>query len=412
MPQKPNYFYMFTRDEILKDENVKEFLRTSWRKESTKKEYITRIRHYSNFTGKTPTQLIDEAEKEQDAGIKRRKRQIKKYIFDFIDYLKDDNKSVSTIKNYVETIKGFYNSFDIDPPSTRGVFPTESNNPIFEQLPTREQLKKALNIAGVRDKSILLLQFSTGMGSAEIRSLTYHHFLDAIKEDVTFTESEQFNVFKLAQLASEKDILIGTWDITRIKTGMHYITFTTTEATKSIIDYLIYRTRMNKPVETLDSPLFINQYNKTLTAFNFTKLYKALNQRAGLGKRSPKRNSLTSHMLRKLFATTCYEEEIDQLKVDWMLGHKINDVSAAYFKAKPERLKKEYMKIESKLTLAEVEIKDIAPEQIKDIVHELDMQKQENKELKKMIVEIKQDMENIKGDSSVEGEFDETIEKD
>jgi hypothetical protein len=67
------------------------------------------------------------------------------------------------------------------------------------------------------------------------------------------------------------------------------------------------------------------------------------------------------------------------MKVDWMLGHKIYPTTAAYFKAKPELIKEDYIKIENKLTLAEIEIKDIAPNQVKDIVREIDTQKEENK---------------------------------
>ena len=71
------------------------------------------------------------------------------------------------------------------------------------------------------------------------------------------------------------------------------------------------------------------------------------NHRAGLVHRNMKRNFLTNHMLLKLFATTLYEERMNQMKVDWMLGHKINQTTSAYFKANPMKIKQEYLQFEN-----------------------------------------------------------------
>ena len=255
-------------------------------------------------------------------------------------------------------------------------------------MPTKEHIKKAVSIAGLRDRAIILLQLSSGMGAAEVRNLNYKQFIDSINEYIDLTPSEYLNIFKIAEQIKEKEILVGTWKVIRYKTGMEYITFSSTECTRSIVDYLLYRIQMNKNIKSLKTLLFVNQYNKPLNQFSSTQIYARINKKADLGKRTKNRNFLTSHMLRKLFTTTLYEEGLDKMAVDWMLGHKINQTSAAYFKAKPERLKQEYLKVENKLTLSEVEIRDIAPSQIKDIVRELDQRKAENEKMKQVIEEM------------------------
>jgi len=81
---------MITFEDIENDETVKDFLRSKWIKQSSKTQYLFRLRRYSDFIGKKPSELIDEAEKEQDEGIKRRKRRIRQYIFNYIEYARNN----------------------------------------------------------------------------------------------------------------------------------------------------------------------------------------------------------------------------------------------------------------------------------------------------------------------------------
>jgi len=73
---------------------VKDFIRSRGLRETTKREYLIRISQYSQFTRKTPTELIDEAENEQDQGIKTRRRKIKDHVLDYVEELKNNYKSI------------------------------------------------------------------------------------------------------------------------------------------------------------------------------------------------------------------------------------------------------------------------------------------------------------------------------
>lgn len=50
---------------------------------------------YCNFIEKTPTELIDETEKEEDLQIRMRNRSVKRYLLDFKDYMETNQKMIS-----------------------------------------------------------------------------------------------------------------------------------------------------------------------------------------------------------------------------------------------------------------------------------------------------------------------------
>ena len=102
--------------DIKNDPYMKDFLRSRRIRDTTKVAYIERLTSFCNFINKKPTELIDEAEEEQDRGIKSRKRTIRQYFLDFIELEENEGKSHHTIKARVDLVKSFYNSFDIETP--------------------------------------------------------------------------------------------------------------------------------------------------------------------------------------------------------------------------------------------------------------------------------------------------------
>ena len=78
----------------------------------TQKSYNTAIRDYCELIEKSPSELIDEAEKEEDKGIRTRKRKVVEYLMLYKEHL--ENKVASTTVNlYFSAIKSFYKAFDI-----------------------------------------------------------------------------------------------------------------------------------------------------------------------------------------------------------------------------------------------------------------------------------------------------------
>lgn len=58
-----------------------------------------------------------------------------------------------------------------------------------------------------------------------------------------------------------------------------------------------------------------------------------------------------------MFSSILYREQVDKLKIDYLLGHKIRSKQdLAYFQTKPEDLYKEYLKALPQLTLEKVKV--------------------------------------------------------
>lgn len=375
----------YTKDKVWGDPTFKDFIRSRGIKERTARHYESRIRYYCNFIGKSPTELIDEAEEEQQEGIKLRKRKVKSYVLDFIDHLKSKGRSSNTIKSYIETIRAFYNEYEIDIPRLKGTFQEKGENKTFEELPTKDHIKRVLDICSLRDKAIVLLHFSSGMGASEVRHLTYGDFFNAIKKEVGLEDSEMFNFIVISEKINKKEDAVGTWKINRYKTGMPYITFNSPESNKAIIQYILDRRRNNKSIKTPDEKLFTTATGLTISDAAHSLLFRRLNQRAGLGYRSKYRNFLTSHMLRKLFTSTLYKAGVDKLAIDWMLGHKINPITESYFKADVKNLKEQYLKGIADLTLEKVKVKAVTTKEYDQLLKELRQKDEDYKKLERRL---------------------------
>lgn len=84
---------MFSDKDILEDEYVINFTTSRNLKLNSIKIYKNCLKNYCNYTGLTPTQLIDEADQEQDNEIKQKNRKIKTYLQGFINHLINQKKS-------------------------------------------------------------------------------------------------------------------------------------------------------------------------------------------------------------------------------------------------------------------------------------------------------------------------------
>lgn len=363
----------FEFSDIKKDMLVNNFVRSRSTKDVTKAIYIRRIRKYCNFLNKSPTELIEEAEKEEESGIRLPRRKVNNYILNYIEFLEEESNSNHTIKSHVETVKGFYNYYDIKLQK----FKLSNTDPsyVYEELPSQDHIREALKVCGIRDKAIILLMYSSGMGASEIRSLTYIDFLKALSDYLDLDEFDTLDVKKLVKKIRSIDETLGpiaTWKIKRIKTNLPYITFSSPESVLAIADYLIDRDRKNTKIESLNSPLFVTNRNNPISPQGFVFIFRRINDAAKFG-RSKDRNRrfFTSHMLRKLFTTTLYSNGVDKTRVDFLLGHKIDKITEAYFKADEKALKKDYTKSVEHLTLQKVKIKTVTTKEYDALLKKL-----------------------------------------
>ena len=402
------YIMKYLKEDILDDQVFKNFLyHRNINDKNTIKQYESRIKSYCKFTAKTATELIDEAVEEQDKGVKYNDRKVNKYLQDYIDELTEESKSENTVKAYYDTIKALYYDNNIELKKIEFTFNKDVQNP-FEELPTKEHIRKALNYCNLRDKAIILLQFSSGLSASQIRHLTYGQFFMAIKEYITFNNNEIFNIDKIYRKLKNKEDIIGIWNSIESETDIDYLTFNSSESNKAIIDYLLERNN-KKPITLFDEPLFIAN-GKQIGEHTLSAIYRRINQRAGLGSRNEKRNFLTSNIPRKMFERALLNSDVEYLAVQLMLGHKIDNIKLAYYKNNPEILKKEYLKGLKKISFEEIKIVTI--DRYDNIINELKMEKEERQKLEeriKILEDEKQNSENIKNPnfySSIKDNFE------
>lgn len=348
-------YMTYTRKDILKDEFVLDFFNSRPLKIGTKNNYISRIKNYCNFTGKLPKDLILEAEKEQDEGIRSRNRKIKKHLNSFTRYLEEQDYSPVTIKQYISDLKAFYHEYDIEVQKVRVAQYILSG---VRDLPTMKEIKKVVRSANTRDKAIVLLHLSSGMTINELSNLTYSNFLEAI-EAPEYTKIEQL-----------RDLITSTtiprWILRRGKTGYEYTTFSSPESTLAIVDYLEERKYECKW-------LFPSKGNcAKINITSYMGIFQRLNDKNNLGfKENGKSRRFTSHQLRRVFATNLSGAGVDRSKVNYMLGHKEDPTIEAYFKNNPDKIKMDYISGLDSITINKIQVIKFDDPKVKEIQTEV-----------------------------------------
>ena len=387
------YFMKFQKEKILNDPVMKNFLNNRNINDDSKKQYEIRIRSYCNFTEKTPTVLVDESLKEQNNGVNVDNRKIKKYLQDFFDKLIETGKSENTVKAHYETIKGLYKDYNIEIPNEKNIFRKEDRKPVLEELPTKDHIRKALKYCNLRDKAIILLQFSSGMSAAMVRNLTYGQFYIAIKGYFPVKIDEIFNIDKIYYQLKNRDDIIGIWDSVESMSGVDYLTCNSSESNKAIFEYLIERNNKNH-ITSFDEPLFIANGNK-IEPHTFSFIYRRINKRANLGHRNKKRNFLTSNIPRKMFREALLNNGAEFRAVELMLGHKIDFRKFAYYKNNLTHLKKEYLKSIKNITLQDMKVEMGTMNKYDKILRDLNEEKEKRKEIENRIEKLEEQIQHI-----------------
>ena len=297
---------------------------------NTKNLYNIALNSYSNFLGEPLAQLLEEAETEEDEGIRWKKRSIKKHLINYRNFL-FNNYIKSTAKMYMTVVKTFYNHFEIELQKLPTVSEKnlKENPPVqFEDIPTKNVIKDCCNVASPIMKSILLFMSSSGCARRETLNLTIHDFIEATKE-----YHNSSNIRDVIQELHEEDTIVPTFYIRRQKTNKHYYTFCSPEAVKSILQYF---NTIDKQLHEDDKLFMINERT-------FSRKFKELNTTLNYGKRGT-HYKFTSHMLRKYHATTLNNlPYFKDSEINFMQGRVPEHVTGIYLQQDPKILKEKYI---------------------------------------------------------------------
>ncbi len=353
--------------DISDDPRIKDFFNNRDLRKSTRLNYIRDLLLYCSATDLTPSELIAEAENEEDEGVRLRSRKIRSHLITFRSYLEDNNYAPSRIRVAMTTARTFYNEFEIQIPKVKVKSVEKNDN---RDILTKEQIRKAYHKADSKFKAAILLHMSSGMGTSEVLGLTIGDFLKAISK---CSETAAKGPLHIPLIRSEVgEDCIATWRISRVKTNMPYTTFSSPESVIAILNYLEERDVLKREYSLFRSAK--GEWVQTKASYVYH--FQVLNDKCKLGKQG-RWNLFRTHNLRKFFATTLYRAGINQLACDWMLGHRIDKITDAYFLADDGHLKDAYMKALSDLSLARTETIHVESEEVKEIIRELDKKDQE-----------------------------------
>jgi len=357
---------------------------------NTRRNYLQGMCYFSDFVKKTPNEILEEAEGEIKNGLLMRKRKIREYLLTFREWLKGKEYAPKTIHNHMVAIKSFYRSFDVDLPQLNNkksfkVLATEENGMRLE----KDNIKQILKHADIRNRAIILTMASSGLAQSDVIGLKVKDFKRGIDEKTNIT----------------------TLELRRIKTQCNFITFLSPEATKAILEYLEYRNRVPKDtnqgilisyekrrVRSDDNYLFckhdvprsylqtLNENDRRVNAPGLMDMFRKLAKKTGLDTGKGVWQIARAHNLRKFFNSALLNNGADIFFTDYLMGHKIDQVHEAYFKADPKKLKDRYMRFLPYIALTDTETYILETEEYAQL-------RTENESLKKLVCSIKSDLE-------------------
>ena len=298
--------------------------------ESTKKVYKQATKRYTGYFSMSLEELLEEAEMEEEQGIRWKKRKLKRRLLEFRQHL-IENYALNTVKATMRPIIAIYKYYEIEILDIPQINPKSVKTPepiTFKDLPDKEIIRQAINISDPRMKAIIYFMASSGCARTETLNLTIGDYVDALSEYTQ--EKDIYSIINNWEYGD--DNVIPTFNVLRQKTGKYYTTYCSPEATNAINSYLLSR---KDPLDN-ESPLF-NIHEDYLI-----KKFTLINKELGLGKAGTY-NRFRSHMLRKFHASALYNDGMSLDKVNDLQGKAKNKTDASYFMTNPDDLKYEYI---------------------------------------------------------------------
>ena len=322
-------------------ELIKEFHRISGHGPSTIKSYGAVFNRYCKFHNMDLSELLAEAIREQENGVPENRLSIYDRILSFRGYMME-NYVGNTIANSISKIKTFYRYNRvyipfIPPLNSKSV---RKNDIIcFENLPTKDEIRLALEFCGDDIALWILVILSSGMTRSEAKSMTNGMFFEGTWE---YHKKDSFE--DAMRYLSRKDNVVCTCNLIRQKTDKPYYTFLNPECVQKIA-----KIKLKQNDFDLGSPLL--KYNIDYVNAKF----KQLNDRLGFGNAGGFAR-MRPHMLRKFNSTYLSQGALSDKKlsmddIDCLHGRGKNKTRDAYFKDNPQYLKYEYVKVMDNVAL-------------------------------------------------------------
>lgn len=297
--------------------------------ERTEILYKQVINKYTSFNETPLTELLKEAEEEEELKISWKKRKLRKRLLQFRQYLYS-NYMKSTAKLNFSKVLTIYKHYEIElhplPPISEKQ--AEETHIQFRDLPDKEIIQNALKVANPMHRAIILFMSSSGCATAETLNLKVQDLLDSVS-DYYRTD----DIYDMINQLKDRDDIVPRFELKRKKTGKNYYTFCSPEAFNEICMYLIKRRGLRN-----SDRLF------KITQLHLMKLFRDVNDLLGLGTVGASNFvRFRSHMLRKFHASMLYNDGMSLDDVNDLQGKTKNKTDSSYFLEDPDKLKEKYV---------------------------------------------------------------------
>lgn len=340
------------------DSALRRWLDTITRK-STKYGYRTAFRAYHRFTGKSASELIDEAIEDAKKDPREKTDIVLKRLVEFYNWMKNEYPQKSRGKGpkrivgkgstdkranvTVNSIRSFYATFGITlRMKGRHALPRPRVKNKRMKI-AADQVKILVDHARTpRDRAIILTLFQGGMDVSTLCSLKYGDISEALKKDDHPLKLELF----------------------RRKSGTEYYTFLGKDAVEAVKVYLADMKSRGRRFRH-DTPLFVKERGTSgLTTNLVQNMMRTVALKSGLiddennGKAF---NPLGPHALRESFGSIMINNGVPDTIVDFWLGHTIGEMAEAYKGVQFESLKSIYLEREKLISISKskADVKEI-----------------------------------------------------
>lgn len=312
--------------DIREDKHIKLWFQAQEFAPSTRDTYAVYMQLFCECVDRTPSAVVQEANLETRKGLLLNERKAVEYFAKFKDCLTKANYAQKTLGLAFSAVKSFYLFNDIQLSSVIGKNKKRMPHRENQEFLTWDEVKKLLDNAGsLRNRAIILVMASGGVSRREILNMKF--------KAIVFDESG-----------------IGIIAMRRQKVQFDFTTFISPEACEALKLYFAERERTPGMEKKGDDDFVFVSY-KTGYRFkkgspikqrDFTHIFRELGVKLGF-KNSVGWIKSRSHGLRKFFSSTLLNAGIPKDKIDFMLAHVPDSVSAAYFQQDIPKLKELYI---------------------------------------------------------------------
>jgi len=289
--------------------------------------YIIALQKYSDFNQLSLTDLIDEAEREELERMPLERRNLGSRIRGFRKHLKEGGLAPTSIRGNLAAVKSFYkNGFSLQVPTLgrdrdMHVRVREEN----KGIPAYDDIIKALQVADVRERGIVLGITSSGLSASDLLTITVREFREGHDNETGIT----------------------VLDMRRMKTRQDFVTFFSAEATMAIDQYLKWRDRPRPKtmhqglvqawathrIYTEDDYLFckeripasfLSTWDEGLrreSEAGLQEVFRSLARRAGIARGKGTWNMFRAHKLRAWFYSTLLNAGCPMEYAGLFMGH-------------------------------------------------------------------------------------------